>query len=78
MNLHAHSDVASATFTLTSTPKTRNLSVKLQATGETSGLIVLMQVVVAGVVAETAKLRRRRIFSGFDDVKYFRIHEYLN
>ena len=38
LNARARSDVAEATFTLTSTPKTRNLGVKLQATGEISGL----------------------------------------
>jgi hypothetical protein len=38
LTARARSDVAQATFTLTSTPKAQNLGVKLQATGEISGL----------------------------------------
>ena len=40
MSAGARSDVANATFTLTSTRKTRNLGLKFQATGEISGLTV--------------------------------------
>lgn len=38
LSVRARYDVANAMFTLTSTLKTRNLGVKFQATGETSGL----------------------------------------
>ncbi len=40
LDAHSRSDVAIATLTLTSTPKTQNLGVKLHATDEISGLVL--------------------------------------
>ena len=58
MSARARSDVANATFTLTSTLKTRNLGVKLQATGEISELTV--QLASSQKQEQTEGCRHRR------------------